>query len=216
MFRRLFPNSQNGNGLAAVETDPDSSNGTGRRRVAEPPPPRPAGIAKLGQYVSFDQIYRTTPAAEPEAHYSIIKVGAMLKSPHLAGMSMDTKRAALMMALDAAGVEVKGILQDAMIRQRALNDYEEAQQRILREFEAAKNEENRLIQLELDKVTAAYMARIQANVDEMAQQQDAFRNWQKTKQQESAAITEATTYCNPPESGIENLSVVLDRPAARR
>jgi hypothetical protein len=217
MFRRLFPTAQSGNpnGLAEHNAEPNSSNGTGRRRLAEQAP-KPARTGRLGEYVSFDEIYSSTPAAEPEGEYSIVKVAAMLKSNHLAGMSMDTKRAALMMALEAAGVEVKDILQDAMLRQRALNDYEETQQKILREFECAKNEENRQIQAELDKVTASYMARVQNNVDEMGQQQDAFRAWQKTKQQESAAIAEATTYCNVPESGIENLSVVLERPLARR
>src|SRR5262249_48977308 len=140
MFRRLFPNSQNGNGsgLAEAEGDPDSS-GSSRARHSEPVTFKPARNTALGQFSSFDEIYRTAPAAEPECNYSILKVAAMLKSAHLTGMSMDTKRAALMMALEAAGVEVKGVLQDAMIRQRALNDYEEGQQKMLREFESAKN-----------------------------------------------------------------------------
>ena len=60
------------------------------------------------------------------------------------------------------------------------------------------------------------MARIQANVDEMAQQQDAFRTWQKTKQQESAKIAEAVTYCNSADSSLDNLPVALERPILRR
>src|SRR5262249_16713108 len=110
----------------------------------------------------------------------------------------------------------KDILQDAMLRQRALNDYEESQQKKLREFEAAKTESNRQIQAELDALTAEFMGRIQSNIDEMAKQQDAFRAWQKTKQQEAASIGGALTYCSAQESAIDNLSVVLERSVARR
>lgn len=220
MFGKLFQTSQNGNGLAEYEADPDingnGNNDRGKRRLAAVPAPRPATTAALGQFDSFGEIYETASTAAPESNYSILKVAEMLKSPHLAGMAMESKRAALMMALEAAGVAVKDMLQDAMVRQRALNDYEEGQQRLLREFEAAKAEENRQIQAELDRVTTQYMSRIQANVDAVAQQQDVFRNWQRTKQQEAAVITEATAYCNVPESAIDSLAVVLERSGTRR
>jgi hypothetical protein len=169
----------------------------------------------MGVYESFDDIYRGTPAISP-SRYNILTVASMLKSQHLTGMSGETKRGAIMMALEAAGAEVKDILQDAMLRQRALNDYEESQQKKLREFEAAKTESNRQIQAELDALTAEFMGRIQSNIDEMAKQQDAFRAWQKTKQQEAASIGEALTYCSAQESAIDNLSVVLERSIARR
>jgi hypothetical protein len=169
----------------------------------------------MGVYESFEDIYHGAPAISTN-RYSILTVASMLKSQHLTGMSGETKRGAIMMALEAAGVEVKDILQDAMLRQRALNDYEEGQQKRLREFEAAKTESNRQIQSELDAITAEYMARIQSNIDEMAKQQDTFRVWQKSKQQEAASIGEALTYCTATESAIDHLTVVLERSAVRR
>jgi hypothetical protein len=214
MLRRFFQSSQDG---GSVEIETVTENGNGRRgHAVEPAAPKPVRTPKPGHYLPFEDVYRTAPAVEPEGDYTILKVAAMLRSSHLAGMSMESKRAALMMALEAASVEVKDILQDAMLRQRALEDYEEGQQKCLREFESFKNEENRKIQAELEKVTAEYMARIQANVDEMAQQQDAFRTWQKTKQQEAAKIAEAVTYCSSADSSLDNLPVVLERPIVRR
>ena len=53
----------------------------------------------------------------------------MLSSEHLRGLSSASKHSALLMALEAAGIAVKDILQDAVQRQRLLNDYEESQQR---------------------------------------------------------------------------------------
>jgi hypothetical protein len=216
MLRRLFQFSQNRNGWPAGAANPDDNHDaqeSGHRRHA--PVAQPAKSQAMGVYEPFDDIYRSAPAISP-SHYNILTVASMLKSQHLAGMSGDTKRGAIMMALEAADVEVKDILQDAMLRQRALNDYEETQQKRLREFEAAKTESNRQIQAELDAITAEFMARIQSNIDEMAKQQDTFRAWQKTKQQEAASIGEALTYCNAPESAIDNLSVVLERSNARR
>jgi len=211
--------TQNGNGTVLDEAGPDLTNGSTnqlRRRSLSSALPKPARAAALGQFDTFDEIYQSAPASTPEGSYSILKVGEMVRSSHLVGMSMESKRSALMMALEAAGVDVKDLLQDAMLRQRALNDYEETQLKLLREFETAKTEENRRIQSELEAVTAQYMARIQSNVDEVAAQQDSFRNWQKTKAHEAAAISEATTYCQVPDNTLDNLTVALERSGSRR
>jgi hypothetical protein len=116
------------------------------------------------------------------------------------------------MALEAAGAEVEDVLQDAVVRQRALNDYEETYQGRLKDLENIKSEENSKIQAELDRITGQYMARIQANVDDVAREQDNYRAWQKRKQQEVGRITEAAAFCVP--SGSQNgagLSSVLER-----
>jgi hypothetical protein len=217
MFRRLFQFSLNGNGWSAPAAHPDHDDSVAQESVHRRPMPvpQPAKCQVMGVYESFDEIYHGAPAISSN-RYNILSVASMLKSQHLVGMSGETKRGAIMMAREAAGVEVKDILQDAMLRQRALNDYEESQQKKLREFEAAKTESNRQIQAELDAITAEYMARIQSNIDDVAKQRDAFRAWQKTKQQEAASIGEALTYCSATESAIDNLSVVLEQSTIRR
>jgi hypothetical protein len=168
--------------------------------------------------VSFEQIYDTAAAKPMRAEYGILKISEMLTSQHLSGMSAESKRASLLMALEAAGVEVEDLLQDAVVRQRALNDYEEAQQTWLSGFETAKLEENRRIQAELDRLTTQYLSRIQSNLDEVARAQDDLRNWQKQKQQEAQRITEAATYCVPQGSAATNgnLATVLERASVIR
>lgn len=161
---------------------------------------------------TFAQIYAAAAVKPPQASYGILKLAEMANSAHLAGMTPEAKRCSLLMALEAAGAEIEDLLQDAVVRQRALNDFEEAQQRRLAEFEAVKTEENRRIQAELDQLTTGYLSRIQANLDELAREQDRLRAWQKAKQQESQRITEAATYCVP--QGAPNaatLTAVLER-----
>ncbi len=167
----------------------------------------------LGHIVPFEEIYRNASFKQPKVAYDILKVAEMVNSQHVAGLSVEAKRCAVLMALDVAGVETEDLLQDAMARQRALNDYEEALQNALREFEVTKNRENAEIQAELDRLSARYMARIQGNVDEVARQQDAHRAWQREKQQESQCIAEAASFCAPQSSAnnANSLSSVLVR-----
>ena len=76
-------------------------------------------------YATFDEVYRNAPVKVSKMSYSILKVAEMSDSPHLTAMSGESKRSSILMALEAAGVTIDDILQHAMVRQRALNDYEE-------------------------------------------------------------------------------------------
>src|SRR5215471_5430676 len=104
--------------------------------------PEIAMASATGKYAPFDEIYRNGQVKPPKVTYGILKVAEMVASPHLTGMSAEAKRASLLMALDAAGVQLEDLLQDAMVRQRALNEYEDGQYKRLKEFEAQKAKEN--------------------------------------------------------------------------
>src|SRR5579859_3955732 len=148
-----------------------------------PAPRAPAAVTTtpasgVPKYGPFEQIYQTAAVKPPRLSYGILKVAEMMSSPHLSGMSPEARRCSLLMALEAAGAEIEDLLQDAVVRQRALNDYEDGQKNRLEAFEQSKIDENRKIQQELDRLTAQYLARIQANLDEVAKEQDNFRSWQ--------------------------------------
>ncbi len=207
MWKTLFPFT-----FTPPEAPRDTTGRTGAVVSTTPavqPPPVSMGLS------SFEEIYRGTQAKSSRVAYTILKVAEMAESPHLEGMSSEGKRCSLLMALDAAGVEVEDLLQDAMVRQRALNDYEEAQQSRLHDFEGVKIEENRKIQAELDRVTAQHISRIQANLDEVARQQDLFRAWQKQKNQEARRISDAAAICVPQNtsSSGDTLTMMLERAA---
>jgi hypothetical protein len=133
-------------------------------------------------------------------------------------MTPEAKRCALLMALEAASAEIEDLLQDAVVRQRALNDYEERQEERLREFEARKSEDNQAIQEELDRITGQYMMRIQANVEQVVRQQDNVRNWQKRKQEECQRMAEAAAFLVPQGGSSQHrtLTAVLERAAGSR
>jgi len=99
------------------------------------------------------------------------------------------------MALEAADTGVSDVLNDVVIRQRALDDYEEALKEKVKQFEAAQAEQNRLRQAELDRLTSQYQARIQANLDAVERIHELLRNWQRTKQQEAQRLIDAAALC---------------------
>jgi hypothetical protein len=166
--------------------------------------------------LSFEEIYRTSSIPNPRLGYSITKVVAMLSNEHIHDLPAETKRASLLMALEAAGIQVNEVLQDATLRQHALNSYETSQKKRLEQYEARKAQENREIQAEMDRVTAQYLARINGNLDCVAREKDAFRKWQVLKQEEAQQMAEAVALCVKHQSGAqpEDESVIALRELA--
>ena len=154
------------------------------------------GFAACGMDLQpFDEIYRTAGIKGPRLGYTIGKVIDMLQSDHIKNLPTETKRASLLMALEAAGVQVDEVLQDATLRQRAITSYEAIQRKHLEEFEARMAQENVTIQTESERVAAEYAARISRNLEEVAREKESFRKWQAKKQHESQRIGDAVTLC---------------------
>lgn len=79
------------------------------------------------ELLPMDDIYRMAGILNPRKGYSINKIVEMLRSEHLRGLSKELKRASVLMALDAAGIPVEEVLQDAKARREAIDSYEAEQ-----------------------------------------------------------------------------------------
>jgi hypothetical protein len=143
----------------------------------------------------MEEIYRAAGVVSPQKGYSVHKVVDMLHSEHIRGLSTDLKRAAVLMALDAAGVTVEQIQQDANSRQDALERYETEQAKQADAEWARRAKENEQIQAELERVKAHYMARINRNLDGVTREKSKFNDWLALKKQESERMSEAVTLC---------------------
>ena len=169
---------------------------------------------------TFEEIYRrsTIKSATATAEYSILKVADMVNSEDLHGLSPSARHSALMMALRAAGVPVEDVLQDAVHRQRLLNECEEAQRQRLQEFESQKTRENERLTNEMEGICSQFRARIASGVDEIERERDAFHNWQENKLREQRRIAEAASACvSDDASSSSNASVtrLLEKGATR-
>ena len=143
---------------------------------------------------SFDEIYRAAEIPVAPHGYTIMKVSEMLQSEHIRSMAPSVKRSSVLLALDAAGVKLQEVIEDAVRRDKALDTYERVQEKGLLELENKKNQENRQVQVELDRLTAEYQARIRKNNDEVAREKERFFGWRLKKQQEEQKIADAVSY----------------------
>jgi len=143
---------------------------------------------------SFDEIYKAAEIPPAAKGYSILKVAQMLESEHLKNLPSDVRKSSILVALDAAGVEIKDVIQDAIRRDRALDTYERVQQRAAEELESKKAKENSDIQAQIDKYVTEQRAKIQSNNDQISREKERFTGWRLKKQQEEKKIAEAVGY----------------------
>jgi hypothetical protein len=154
----------------------------------------PKFTTPVSDSTSFDQIYKAAEIPPAPQGYSILKVSQMLESEHIRNLPSDVKKSSVLVALDAAGVDIKEIIQDAVRRDRALDGYERVQQRTVQELETQKSRENSDLQSQIDKYVTEQRAKIQANNDAVAREKERFTGWRLKKQQEEKKIAEAVGY----------------------
>jgi hypothetical protein len=143
---------------------------------------------------SFDEIYRAAEIPPAPQGYTILKVTQMLESEHIRNLPSDVKKSSILVALDAAGVDIKDVIQDAVRRDRALDGYERVQQRAAEELERRKTKENTDIQAQIDQYVTEQRAKIQGNNEEVSREKERFTGWRLKKQQEEKKIAEAVGY----------------------
>ena len=150
------------------------------------------------ELLSTEEIYRAAGIITPRKGYGVNKVVEMLNSSHVRGLAKEMKRAAVLMALDAAGVTLDHVQRDAKARQEALDAYEAEQKRQAEAEWARKAEAVTKIQAELESIKAHYTARINRNLEGIAREKARFNNWVMAKQQEVQSILEAVELCSKP------------------
>ncbi len=206
-------------GLSA--SDKGISNGKGEKgnpapQVAPPAEKIPAVHAREGvarfqvELLPMEDIYRAAGISNPRKGYSINKVVEMLQSEHIRGLSKETKRAAVLMALDAAGIPIDGVLRDAKARQSVLDSYEAEQKKQVEAEWARKMEENIQIQAELERVKEQYMARISRKLEVVAREKATFSSWLSMKEQESKSMSEAAELCSKPTVSEQASGLLLE------
>jgi len=186
---------------AADLSPPNSRNAPGAKSAAQSVAEIASSLAVEPKFTkpvsdptSFDEIYQAAEIPPAPQGYSILKISQMLESEHIRNLPSDVKTSSVLVALDAAGVDVKEVIQDAIRRDRALDTYERVQQRAADELETRKTKENSEIQAQVDKYVTEQRAKIQSNNEEVSREKERFTGWRLKKQQEEKKIAEAVGY----------------------
>ncbi|MBI4903684.1 MAG: hypothetical protein HY820_08615 [Acidobacteria bacterium] len=162
-----------------------------RSLAPQPPPPDVPYTPGSAIPENFQDLYQTAGLTTPPHGYTVDKISSMLQSQHIRDLPAEVKRSSVLVALDAAGVKVMEIIEDAVKRDRALDAFERVRQRSVDQLEAQKAQENQHLQAELDKLIADYRARMQANTSAVAQEKSKLLAWLERKRKEEERIAEA-------------------------
>jgi hypothetical protein len=153
-----------------------------------------APISDAAGTVDLNDVYAAAQIASPAHGYSVLKIAEMLDSEHIRALPTDVKRKSIMVALDAAGVKVTDIVEDAVRRDRALDTYERVLQKHLDDLRAQTDADNKQIEDEIQQRVTELRARIDENAKKLAAEQDELQAWRTRKHQEEDLIATAVSY----------------------
>ena len=181
-------------GQAQTPPEPGQSAAQTVADIAATLSPAPSPVNQPPPGATFEEIYNAAEIHPPQHGYTIYKIADMLQSEHIRNLPADVKRSSILLALDAAGVKLQDIIEDAVRRDRALDTFERVQQKAVEDLEKRKTEENTQIQTELDRLVSEHRARMQANSDAVAKEKDRFFGWRLQKQQEEQKIADTVSH----------------------
>jgi hypothetical protein len=139
-------------------------------------------------------VYSAAQIGQPSHGYTVLKVAEMLQSEHIRTLPADVKRKSIMVALEAAGVKVSEIIEDAVRRDRALDTYERVLDQHLEELRGRLDQENAQIDQEIQQRLAELRARVDANRQKLDAEVRELQAWRERKQQEETTIADAVSY----------------------
>ena len=102
------------------------------------------------EVVDFGAVYAEAGIELPPHGYGIDKVAEMLEGKRLQTLSREVRATAVMAAIEAAGVPLRDVIQDAVKRDKALDAFEAAKGREIQELHARTETRMEAIKTEMD------------------------------------------------------------------
>lgn len=172
--------------------------------AAAPPPPVRASdlvpeapvppVADAATTADLSIVYESAKITAPAHGYTVLKVAEMMQSEHIRELPPEVRRKSVLVALDAAGVKIDDVVQDAVRRDRALDTYERVLQQHLDQLTASTAAENKQLEEEVARRVAELRAQIDENTRRLATDQAELQAWRTRKQQEEALIAETVAH----------------------
>jgi hypothetical protein len=142
----------------------------------------------------FSAVYEEAGIALPAHGYGIDKVAEMLVSKRLAPLGREVKAAAVMAALEAASVPVRDVLQDAVLRDKALDAFEAAKERELQELRARNQTRIESLKAEMEALLRKINVEIEKLKRESEEAGQAFAGLQARKRQEEGRMHDVVAH----------------------
>jgi Skp family chaperone for outer membrane proteins len=159
-------------------------------RIDEEALPVPAG----GEIPDFPQIYKASGVTDPPHGFSAYKVLEILSSPDFAALDPRAKAAALsgFLKMNPSGpVPIADVIQDAVARDRALDNFEQFLAKKLETRAEELSKENAALQAEIDDLNRRNQEKMSANRAALDQEKQRLAQWQARKRIEERKLFDA-------------------------
>jgi hypothetical protein len=142
----------------------------------------------------FGAVYQEAGIELPLHGYGVDKVAEMLESKRLATLGREVKATAVMAALEAAQVPIRDVIQDAVLRDKALDAFEAAKEREVGELRQQSEARLEALKAEMD----AYLRQKNAEIEQLKQAGEhaaaAFMKLQERKRREEQRLHDVVSH----------------------
>ena len=153
-----------------------------------PPPPTRSDVAMETE--DFGAVYDEAGLSIPDHGYGVDKVAEMLQGKRLSSLSREVRATAVLAALEAAQVDVKDVIADAVKRDKALDAFEAAKERELHDLRAKNDSRVRELRQEMETLLTRINAEIERLKAAAEGAEKAFAQLQIRKRREEERLHE--------------------------
>jgi hypothetical protein len=157
-------------------------------------PPRVARSSVAASVDCFEAVYDEAGITLPAHRYGVDKVQEMLESKRLSSLGREVKATAVLAALEAAQVPVRDVVQDAVLRDKALDDFEAAKEAEVKELKARSEARVAAIKDEIDALLREKNAEIEGLKTAAEDAERAFVELQARKRKEEDRLHEVVSH----------------------
>ena len=147
-----------------------------------------------GAWQSFEAVYEEAGIALPAHKYGVDKVAEMLESKRLATLGREVRATAVLAALEAAQVPIRDVIQDAVLRDKALDDFEAAKEAEVKDLKAKSEARIAAIKEEIETMLRAKNAEIEELKKAAEAAEQAFADLQARKRKEEDRLQEVVSH----------------------
>jgi len=157
-------------------------------------PPRVARSTVAASVDSFEAVYDEAGIQLPAHKYGVDKVSEMLESKRLATLGREVKATAVLAALEAAQVPIRDVIQDAVMRDKALDEFEAAKEAEVKDLKAKSEARIAAIKDEIDALLREKNAEIEGLKKAAEDAEQAFVELQARKRKEEDRLHEVVSH----------------------
>jgi hypothetical protein len=191
-------------GVRLIVSETDATGGTAETPLTTPkqipgeafaaPDSAAAPASGLPAQSDFAEVYREAGVQLPAHGYGIDKVAEMLENKRLTTLTREVRATAVLTALEAAGVTLADVIQDAVARDRALDAFEAAKSQELENLKTDSQARIGAVQQEIESFLREKNAEIESLKKGADSASQAFSELTARKRREEERLRDVVTF----------------------